>query len=98
MHRRACAFADLWAELIEERLAADCAYLLAKFAEEGDGARQVVLRDVSGDSFQVGLNPAGKLYARSSRTPAASARAWYLRSRRSMTSSAGMPGELSSTA
>jgi hypothetical protein len=42
-------FTDFGSELVQQRLLANAVDLLADFAEEGEGALWIVLRDVVGD-------------------------------------------------
>ena len=72
-NRQPCALAALGPELIAQRLEANLVDLFPNFPNEAHGARRVVLRDIAGDGVQIALNLTGKLYAHSSRAPAASA-------------------------
>jgi len=67
--------ADVWPELIAERVVGDSAERFANLLDEGNGAAGIVFGDPVGDGFEVGFNKAGKFEAHYSDAPAASAMA-----------------------
>lgn len=87
--------ADVRAELVVQRVMVDVVKLGADVLNEGDGADGVVLGDIISDVVQVTFDKVREFQPHYFAVPAASVMAWYLRSRRSNTSSAATPGVLS---